>query len=182
LWDNICSIFFGNCGNSQLAGTKEFRLAWWGEIIGYTFNGPYFWTGKGFGINLADADNHQVTKDDSLRAPHNSHMTVLARMGVPGFLLWCLLMAGFALFLLRALLAHRRAGDSQLAAVSAWVLAFWVAMMVNTTFDPYVEGPQGGIWFWALFGLGLVLIRLAPRRAAAQQAAPEQASPEQASQ
>jgi hypothetical protein len=35
--------------------------------------------------------------------------------------------------------------------------------MVNTTFDPYLEGPQGGIWFWALFGLGLVLIRLAPR-------------------
>jgi thiol:disulfide interchange protein len=107
-------------------------------------------------------------------------MTVLARMGVPGFLLWGLLMLGFALFLLRALLAHRRAGDSQLAAVSAWVLAFWVAMMVNTTFDPYLEGPQGGIWFWALFGLGLVLIRLAPRRAASEQGASEQTTAEQA--
>jgi hypothetical protein len=53
-------------------------------------------------------------------------------------------------------------------------------MMVNTTFDPYLEGPQGGIWFWALFGLGLVLIRLAPRRATSEQAASEQATAEQA--
>jgi hypothetical protein len=93
-------------------------------------------------------------------------MSVLARMGVPGFLLWILLQAAFALLLLRALLAHRRAGDIQLAAVGAWVLAFWAAIMVNTSFDPYLEGPQGGIWFWALFGLGLVVMRLAPRRQA----------------
>jgi hypothetical protein len=41
----------------------------------------------------------------------------------------------------------------------AWVLAYWVAMMVDTSFDPYLEGPQGGIWFWAVFGLGLVVMR-----------------------
>ena len=178
-WDNIFSIF-GYSTNTQLQGTKAYRLAWWSKIMDYTFAGKYFWDGKGFGINLADSDHFQVTKDDSLREPPNSHLAVLARMGVPGFLLWGLLMLGFALFLLRALLAHRRAGDSQLAAVSAWVLAFWVAMMVNTTFDPYLEGPQGGIWFWALFGLGLVLIRLAPRRAASEQGASEQTTAEQA--
>jgi hypothetical protein len=37
-------------------------------------------------------------------------------------------------------------------------------MMVNTSFDPYLEGPQGGIWFWSLFGLGMVIMRLSPRR------------------
>jgi O-antigen ligase len=165
-WENITSIFLGS-GNAQLEGTKEFRLAWWKAIVQYTFDGPYFWTGKGFGINLATADGFQaVGADLSLRAPHNSHLSVLARMGVPGFLLWIILQLGFALFLLRALLAYRRSGDSQLAAVAAWVLVFWTAIMVNTSFDPYIEGPQGGIWFWALFGLGLVLIRLAPRRQA----------------
>jgi hypothetical protein len=164
-WENIISIFTSG-GDAQLQDTKDFRLRWWGKIIDYTFNGPYFWTGKGFGINLADSDGFQVTKDDSLRAPHNSHLSVLARMGVPGFFLWILLQLAFALLLLRALLAHRRAGDSQLATVAAWVLAFWVAIMVDTAFDPYLEGPQGGIWFWALFGLGLVVIRLVPRRKA----------------
>jgi hypothetical protein len=162
-WENITSIFFGS-SNSQLEGTKAFRLAWWNAIIDYTFHGPYFWTGKGFGINLATSDGFQQVADTTLRAPHNSHLSVLARMGVPGFLLWILLQAGFALLLLRALLAYRRAHDKELAAVAAWVLVFWTAIMVNTSFDPYLEGPQGGIWFWVLFGLGLVLIRLMPRR------------------
>jgi len=166
LVNNIGSIL-GGPSDSQLQGTRNFRLQWWEKIVDYTVRGPYFWTGKGFGVNLADSDGFQVVSDDSLREPHNAHMSVLARMGVPGFLLWVLLQAGFALLLLRALLVHRRAGDSQLAAVAAWILAFWMAIMVNTSFDPYLNGPQGGIWFWALFGLGLVVIRLVPRRQAA---------------
>jgi O-antigen ligase len=164
-WENITSIFFGS-SNAQLEGTKEFRLAWWNKIIGYTFGGQYFWDGQGFGINLADADGFQAVGSDTLREPHNTHLSILARMGVPGFLLWVILQLGFALLLLRALLAHRRAGDSQLAAVAAWILVFWTAIMVNTSFDPYLEGPQGGIWFWVLFGLGLVVMRLVPRRQA----------------
>jgi hypothetical protein len=31
--------------------------------------------------------------------------------------------------------------------------------MINLSFDPYLEGPHGGIWFWALFGLGLGAMR-----------------------
>ena len=161
-WENITSIFFGS-SNSQLEGTKTFRLVWWGKIIDYTFHGQYFWLGKGFGVNLGDDDGFP-SPDRTLRSPHNTHMDVLARMGVPGLLLWLVLQGGFGILLLRALLAHRRARDMQLAAVAAWVLAFWVAIMVNTSFDPYIEGPQGGIWFWALVGLGLVVIRLVPRR------------------
>jgi hypothetical protein len=161
-WENITSIFFGS-SDKQLEGTKTFRLVWWGKIIDYTFHGQYFWLGKGFGVNLGDDDGFP-SADHTLRSPHNTHMDVLARMGVPGLLLWLVLQGGFAILLLRALLAHRRARDMQLAAVAAWVLAFWVAIMVNSSFDPYIEGPQGGIWFWALVGLGLVVIRLVPRR------------------
>jgi hypothetical protein len=163
-WDNILSIFFGS-SDTQLEGTKAFRLAWWNEIIDYTFHGQYFWLGKGFGINLANDDGFPSV-DHTLRSPHNSHLDILAREGVPGFLLWIFLQGGFAILLLRALLAFRRARDMQLAAVAAWVFVFWTAMMVNTSFDPYLEGPQGGIWFWSLFGLGLVLMRLVPRRQA----------------
>jgi hypothetical protein len=160
--ENILSIF-GSSSDSGLEGTKQFRLAWWGTIVDYTFFGDYFWTGKGFGVNLADDDGFQSTADGSLRAPHNSHMTVLARMGVPGLLLWLLVQGAFGIGLLRATLAHRRAGEAGLGAVGGWILVYWVAMMVDTSFDPYLEGPQGGIWFWAIFGLGLVVIRLVPR-------------------
>jgi len=32
---------------------------------------------------------------------------------------------------------------------------------------PFGEDPQGGIWFWSLFRLGIVVMRLTPRRAEA---------------
>ncbi len=151
-------------GAGGLEGTKSFRIAWWTAIFDYTVRGPYFWTGKGFGVNLADDDGFQVNADHSLRAPHNSHISTLARMGVPGFVLWALLQAAFALGLLRALLAFRRAGDGAMAGAAGWVLAYWLAMMVDTSFDPYLEGPQGGIWFWVVVGLGLVVMRESRRR------------------
>ena len=157
--ENFVSIFVPS-SDSGLSGTRAFRLAWWSEIVDYTVFGPYFWDGKGFGVNLATDDGFQPTADQSLRAPHNSHMTALARMGVPGFVLWAIMQGTFAVMLLRATWAHRRQGDRLLAAAGAWVLVYWAAIMVNTSFDPYLEGPQGGIWFWALFGTGLVVMRL----------------------
>ena len=160
--ENLFSVF-GESSDPGLEGTKQFRLAWWGEIVDYTVFGEQFLTGKGFGVNLADDDGFQTTADGSLRAPHNSHLTVLARMGVPGFVLWLFLQGAFSIGLLRATLAHRRAGEARLAAVGAWILVYWVTMMVDTSFDPYLEGPQGGIWFWATLGLGLVVMRLVPR-------------------
>ncbi len=36
-----------------------------------------------------------------------------------------------------------------------WVTGYWVAFNVNAAFDVYLEGPQGGIWFWSMFGVGL---------------------------
>jgi hypothetical protein len=162
LIDNLLSVF-GSSSDRNLEGTKQFRLAWWGKIVDYTVFGKYFWTGKGFGINLADSDGFQTNADHSLRSPHNSEMTVLARMGVPGLLLWVLVQGAFAIGLLRAILTNRRAGDMQVAAVGGWILAYWVAMMVDTSFDPYLEGPQGGIWFWVVFGLGLVVMAQLPR-------------------
>lgn len=159
---NFLSIFTSS-SRSDLDGTRAYRLAWWSTILDYTVYGPYFWNGKGFGVNLADDDGFQGTLDHSLRAPHNSHMSVLARMGVPGLGLWLLLQGAFVTGLLRAIRAHRRAEDQAMAGVGAWVLIVWAAMMVVTSFDPYLEGPQGGIWFWSIFGIGLVVMRVAPR-------------------
>jgi len=163
--ENVRSVF-GMTSDPTLAGTRSFRLSWWFTIVDYTVFGPYFWTGKGFGINLADDDGFQPTLDHSLRAPHNSHMTTLARMGVPGFFLWGALQLAWLLLLLRAIWRHRRARDDQMAMAGAWLLVFWVAMMINTSFDPYLEGPQGGIWFWVVFGAGLLVMQAHSRSGA----------------
>jgi O-Antigen ligase len=135
--------------------TAEWRLEWWETIRDYTIYGPYFWQGKGFGINLADDDGFQVLEDGSLRSPHNGHLTVLARMGAPGFVLWALLQAAFAATLIRACLRARRRGEEWWARRDICILAYWFAFVVNGSFDVWLESPQGGIWFWCLFGFGM---------------------------
>jgi O-antigen ligase/polysaccharide polymerase Wzy-like membrane protein len=155
---NMASVLMST-GDDKLDATRDFRLRWWRDILDYTIVGPYFWTGKGFGVNLADDDGYQVKTDGSLRAPHNTHLTVLARMGVPGLVIWLLLLFGFGIQLVRAFLASRKAGATFWCRIDAWLFAYWVAMLVNTSFDPYLEGPQGGIWFWAVMGLGFAAMR-----------------------
>jgi hypothetical protein len=144
----------------SLSGTREWRLAWWGDIVDYTIFGKYRWTGKGFGVNLADDDGYQAGVRDYVpnRSPHNVQMTVLARAGVPGLLLWVALQVAFVLTLVRAFRRARRAGWDWWARANLWILAYWIALLVNGTFDVYLEGPQGGIWFWSIFGLGIAAV------------------------
>lgn len=157
---NAASVLGNAPADSNLEANKNFRTQWWGKIWNYTVHGPYFWTGKGFGINLADDDGFQTDAEGSLRAPHNSHMTVLARMGVPGLGLWIVLQLSFAGSLLAALRRARRRGAVFWAQIDGLLLVYWLACMVNTSFDPFLESPQGGIWFWSVFGLGLAAMRL----------------------
>ena len=175
--DNVASLI-GEADNPGLEGTKEFRLRWWSTIVDYTIGGRYFWTGKGFGINLADADGFQPTADRSLRAPHNGHMEVLARMGVPGLVLWVSLNAAYGLSLLRAAARARGRGDQFWVQVLGFVFIYWLAALVNASFDPYLQGPQGGIWFWTMFGVGLAAVRMSDGHAGDGERDGETAAPD----
>jgi hypothetical protein len=158
----VQSIFIST-GIGYYDGPRQWRIEWWREILGYTFFGEFFWTGKGYGINLADDDGFQVFDpfhNQPLRSPHNSHLTFLARSGVPGFLAWVLLQGVFCISLFRAYRKASRLGRHDWAALNLWVLIYWFAFMVNATFDVFLEGPQGGIWFWCLFGFGIALLEV----------------------
>ena len=138
-----------------LEGTKRYRLEWWDKIINYTFYGDYFVGGKGYGINLAESDDQLLNGDTSLRNPHNAHLTILARSGVPGLVLWAVLNIAWFWRTLRSIIEAKVA---QLRVWEGWfctLLAFYLAALINATFDVYLEGPMGGIWFWTVFGIGL---------------------------
>ena len=183
--DNLTSILGESEGaeiGGDLQGTKSFRLRWWSEIVDYTFNGPYFWTGKGFGVNLANDDGFQVTEDESLRSPHNGHFEVLARMGVPGILLWGGLNLAYAWALARAATRAARGGRPEWVPILAWLFVYWAATMVNASFDPYLQGPQGGIWYWSILGLGLAAIHASERPAPWNGREPEDEPPQPAPQ
>lgn len=159
LVENVQSVFF-EADDPGMENTKEWRLRWWTKIIDYTIFGPYFWTGKGFGINLAVSDNRTEMEQDGvpLRSPHNSHMTILARAGVPGFVLWVILLTVFGFSMLRAYFKARSLGQDNWAKINLWMIGFWIAFLVNMSFTVYLEGPHGGIWFWSLMGFGVALL------------------------
>jgi hypothetical protein len=157
---NVTSIVGGGDPTSQPQGTKEWRLDWWDKIVGYTIEGPYFWTGKGYGVNLADTDGFQVLADGSLRSPHSAHFEILARSGVPGLATWLLLNGTILFVTLRAARrTWKRRADWWLAVVT-WLGIIWLATLVNMSFDVYLAGPMGGFVYWTSVGAILALDRI----------------------
>lgn len=153
--ENTVSIF-GSSNTNTLDGTKEWRLRWWQTIVDYTFHGPYFWTGKGFGINLAEADGFTLEPgaDSALRSPHNGHMTVLSRAGVPGLVLWILLNGSWIAMMVKTAIESRLRGDDAWSRLFVFVLCYNLAALIDASFDVALEGPMIGIMFWVTFGLG----------------------------
>jgi hypothetical protein len=147
--------------DSRLNNTKVWRLRWWRDIYDYTIRGQYFWTGKGFGVNLADDDGYQGTQwEGKLRSPHNGHLTILARAGVPGFVLWVLLQLSWGGSMCLAYFRAHIRGDDRWSGLYLFLLAYWLAFMANASFDVFIEGPMGGIWFWTVFGVGLAALSI----------------------
>lgn len=160
---NVLSIFSDN-SSSRNETTKEWRLNWWSDIIDYTVHGPYFWSGKGFGVNLADSDGYQTSdilrEEATLRSPHNAHMTILARAGVPGLVLWVFALGSWLVAIGRQFLLARQLNDIWWTRVFAFLLSFWTALVVSSSFDVAFEGPVRGIWFWTIHGIGIALFVL----------------------
>ncbi|MGD0463749.1 MAG: O-antigen ligase family protein [Tepidisphaeraceae bacterium] len=151
---NVESIFIDS-GNEDLAGSKEWRLLWWNTIYDYTIRGKYFWEGKGFGINLADDDGFQVELDHSLRNPHNGHLTMLARGGVPMLAIWAACQLTLAYGLVSAAWSAHRRKNKHWFALLAFLFVYWLSYLINASFDVFLEGPVGGIWFWCVYGTGI---------------------------
>lgn len=146
----------GVSGASNFEATKEFRTRWWATIQDYTFRGPYFWTGKGFGVNIAMEDGYQLWAiAEGLRAPHNANMTVLSHAGVPGFALWIALFAAWFAMLIRSMLLARRRDETRWSRIFIWVACYAAAILIESSFNVTLEGPMVGIWFWCLIGFGI---------------------------
>ena len=154
--DNVASIV--SQGGEQTEGTKTWRLEWWNIILANTVFGPNFWTGRGFGLNLADADgfrdgDHPDIPD--LRSPHSVHMTLLARAGVPGVALWLVFLASWFGMMVHVMLSAARRGQTEWSGLFLFVCCYGASFVINASFDVALEGPMQGIWFWCLVGFGI---------------------------
>ena len=143
---NVTSII-SNEEQGSLSDNKIWRLLWWAKIIDYTFGGEYFINGKGLGMSLAQDDDIIFESNDAeLRSPHNFHLSILARYGVPIFCSWI-----FWLFL-----SFRRLVYKNLSTFKLVLITLQIAFIFNASFDVFLEGPMGAFPFWIFIGLDLL--------------------------
>lgn len=144
LKNNAISIFSSEDDGTTLSDNKVWRLVWWGRIVEYTFLGEYFFHGRGLGMSLAATDDIDYDPTDgNLRSPHSFHMTVLARFGVPVFLLWLYWMY----------LHVSKIRRKELSAFMLILLSVSLSFLINASFDVFLEGPMGAMPFWIFVGL-----------------------------
>jgi hypothetical protein len=155
LKDNVVSLFNQDSQMGGEAGLNEnvlWRLVWWGKIIDYTVFGDYFFYGKGLGINLTISD--EVGDNDvPLRSPHNFSLNVLARFGVPFFIIWIWWLASMFYPLKTKTLSND----------SLAYICILVASLINASFDVSLEGPMAAMPFWMFVGF-IFLIDTSPRK------------------
>jgi len=144
--NNFTSIF-STSEQGGLNDNKIWRILWWGQIIDYTFNGPYFIAGKGLGINLAEDDQILTTDlEGELRSPHNFNLSILARYGVFVFSLWL-----YWIFVQFRRLANKNLSNFQLV-----LICLQIVFLFNASFDVFLEGPMGAFPFWLFVGIDLM--------------------------
>jgi hypothetical protein len=161
LMSNFVSIFDKDAGNlEELQGTKEWRMKFWNAIIDDTVHGPNFWKGRGFGVNLVSEFGFQIDAEETVRAPHNGHISMLARTGVPGFCLWMLTHLLWFGGILDCYIRSRWEGRRRWAGLFMFLFIYCMLILLNACFDPYIEGPMGGVWLWSVWGVGLAAMYL----------------------
>jgi O-antigen ligase len=76
-------------------------------------------------------------------------------MGVPGLFLWAIMHLTWLYGIGDAYLRSRRRGHENWCGLFLWLFAYYLAFMINGSFDVFIEGPMGGVWFWTIYGTGV---------------------------
>jgi O-antigen ligase len=158
LFENASSL--GGGTNAQLSGSVSFRFDLWATILGKQERTSHLLNGFGFGVNLARTGGLNPRPNQpatlQLRSAHNSWLDVFARTGIIGALLYLIVWIGW---FRRMAMATRRARDAEIRGVIGVCMAGAIAILLNSFFDPTLEGAQVAAVLFTLFGLGVVAAR-----------------------
>jgi hypothetical protein len=137
-------------------GTIEDREKWasdvWDRVTSSRSN---LLVGEGFGKPLIDFEGPEGVE---VRQPHNTHLSVLARLGLIGILLWTLFHLSIVARFFRGLRA-RGPSDETASSLVLWLFIFYVTAMVVTSVQPLLEFSYGAIPFYFLMGFALGVMR-----------------------
>ena len=158
-------------GGIAFAGDDNFyfRLLRWDKVFEIWRDNPVF--GAGFGRPLIPSFLLNEVENGGFNAglPHNTYLTVLARMGLFGF---ALIMGAWitSIVLATRAIARERFGADAFAAGAALV-----AMMGFATFVLFLERPMHAATLWIVAAVACRLAEPEPPRTASQYAGPGRA-------
>jgi hypothetical protein len=156
LISNVTSLGGGGAPGN-LDGTVKGREELWSRILDKQLTDGRLVDGSGFGPNLAAQVGVYDEGKDTLRSPHNSHLHILARMGLVGFCLWGALWLGWYWRLIAGCRRLARQGLYARRQVAVLCLTVTTAILVSSFFDPQLEGPQVAALLWTTFGVGVAV-------------------------
>lgn len=130
---------------------EEDRADWYGEVWGRITSSPAnMVVGEGFGqalINFVNEDGIPV------RQPHNSSLTVLARLGFVGLSFWVLFI-GFVVVRYARFLRKRSAPEETRATI-LWLFLCFLLFLLMASVQPTLEFSHGSMPFYFMAGLGI---------------------------
>ena len=155
LVENVVSVFDDDSGDGGLRGTVNGREQLWRRVLDRQVADGLLVVGAGFGPNLAANVGVYDEGRDTLRNPHNSHLNILARMGLVGLGMWIALWTGWYWAVVAGCRRLARGQQHTRRRVAVLALTVVTAIQVSSVFDPQLEGPQVAALLWTLFGVGL---------------------------
>jgi hypothetical protein len=137
-------------------GQDADRGEWYSQVWERTTASPVnLIVGEGFGQPLIDFKNEQGI---AVRQPHNSSLSVFARLGTVGLSLWLTFLFAVARQLVAAIRRHFTTDDLTFQLTLLLFLYFLVAL-IQTSVQPALEFSHGAFPFYFLTGFGLGLVR-----------------------
>jgi O-antigen ligase len=141
--------------------TAAWRVAWWTALLGeVTATTDTTLVGLGFGTDLTAPLQAQfgVQLDETgrpTRSPHDIVLTVFARTGAVGLILWAIVLATWAAAVLRGLRRARAVGMHAEANVLLWLASYVLLILIAASLGVVLEGPYGAIPYFLLMGMSL---------------------------
>jgi hypothetical protein len=157
LWNHIMAIFGiaekNHGGVAEAASGVSLRFGWWMRLYGELTSDPAtLLSGLGFGVPLTD---FRDTLGVMAREPHNSVISVVARLGLVGGAAWIWLQAELFRAGIRAYRECNVLGRFVEARLVLLIVAFAVLTLASCFGEDTMEKPYNAIPYYLLWGAAL---------------------------